>query len=154
MQNWKFWCETFLSPFLLREQLSVVNFKWSKHNSKVLHWFFTFCHFSNVQKGVWYLWTCPLINLICFYKAKLSLCYTTSTIQELKNDFQEAIANLEQNITNSINLVKTELKKEINNLKDVIIKWLQDENVILRDRCSKLEQKLVEFEYYTNNLEQ
>ena len=95
-----------------------------------------------------------MINLICFYKAKLSLCYTTSIIQELKNDFQEALANLEQNITNSINLVKTELKKEINNLKDVIIKRLQDENVILRDRCSKLEQKLVEFEYSTNNLEQ
>ena len=75
-------------------------------------------------------------------------------IQELKNDFQEALANLEQNNTNSINLVKTELKKEINNLKDVIIKRLQDENVILRDRCSKLEQKLVEFEYSTNNLEQ
>ena len=39
-------------------------------------------------------------------------------------------------------------------MKDVIIKILQDENVILRDRCSKLEQKLVEFEYSTNNLEQ
>ena len=39
-------------------------------------------------------------------------------------------------------------------MKDVIIKRLQDENVILRDRCSKLEQKLVEFECSTNNLEQ
>ena len=71
-----------------------------------------------------------------------------------KGDFQEAPANLEQNITNSINSVKTELKEEINNLKDVIIKRLKDENVILRDRCSKLEQKLVEFEYSNNNLEQ
>ena len=53
-------------------------------------------------------------------------------------DFQKAHANLEQNITNSINSVKTELKEEINNLKDVIIKRLQDENVVLRDRCSKL----------------
>ena len=35
-----------------------------------------------------------------------------------------------------------------------MIKRFQDENVILRDRCSKLEQKLVEFEYSTNNLEQ
>ena len=71
-----------------------------------------------------------------------------------KGDFQEALANLEQNITNSINSVKIELKEEINNLKDAIIKRLQDENVILRDRCSKLEQKLVEFEYSNNNLEQ
>ena len=71
-----------------------------------------------------------------------------------KGDFQEALANLEQYITNSINSVKTELKEEINNLKDVIIKRLQDENVILKDRCSKLEQKLVEFEYSANNLEQ
>ena len=53
-------------------------------------------------------------------------------------DFQKARASLEKNITNSINSVKTELKEEINNLKDVIIKRLQDENVVLRDRCSKL----------------
>ena len=71
-----------------------------------------------------------------------------------KSDFQEVFASLEQNVTNSINPVKTEPKEEINNLKDVIIKRLQDENVTLRDRCSKLEQKLVEFEYSTNILEQ
>ena len=39
-------------------------------------------------------------------------------------------------------------------MKDVIIKRLQDENVILRDRCSKLEQKFVELECSTNYLEQ
>ena len=39
-------------------------------------------------------------------------------------------------------------------MKDVIIKRLQNENKILRERCSKLEQKLVEFECSTNNLEQ
>ena len=71
-----------------------------------------------------------------------------------KGGFQEALVNLEQNITNFINSVKTEPKEEINNLKAVIIKRLQDKNVILRDRCSKLEQKLVEFEYSTNNLKQ
>ena len=59
-----------------------------------------------------------------------------SIIKELKkSDFQEDLANLEQNITNSINSIK----EEINNPKDVIIKRLQDENVILRNRCSKLE---------------
>ena len=39
-------------------------------------------------------------------------------------------------------------------MRDVIIKRLQDENVILRDRCSKLEQKFVELECSTNYLEQ
>ena len=53
-----------------------------------------------------------------------------------KSDFQDALASMEQNITNYINSiktditsiksdissVKTDLKHEINNLKDVIIK--------------------------------
>ena len=34
-----------------------------------------------------------------------------------KGDFQEVLANLEQNITNSINSVKNDLKEEIDNLK-------------------------------------
>ena len=77
-----------------------------------------------------------------------------------KGDFQDALASIEQNITNSINSiktdinsiksdissVKTDLKDEINNLKDVIIKRLQDENATLREWCSKLEQRLVVFE--------
>ena len=71
-----------------------------------------------------------------------------------KGDFRKALENFEQNITISINSVNTELKEEINNLKNVIIKRLQDENVILRDRCRKLEQELVEFECSANNLEQ
>ena len=71
-----------------------------------------------------------------------------------KGDFRGALVNLEQNNTNFINSIKTESKEEINNLKAVIIKRLQDKNVILRDRCSKLEQKLVEFECSTNNLKQ
>ena len=85
-----------------------------------------------------------------------------------KGDFRDALASIEQNITNSINSiktdinsiksdissVKTDLKDEINNLKDVIIKRLQDENATLRERCSKLEQRLVAFESSTNNLEQ
>ena len=47
-----------------------------------------------------------------------------------------------------------DFKIEINSLKDVIIKRLQDENATLRERCSKLEQRLVAFESSTNNLEQ
>ena len=71
-----------------------------------------------------------------------------------KGDFQAVLANVEQNVTNSIISLKTEPKDEINNSKDVTIKRLRDENGILRDRCSKLQQKVVEFEYSTNNLEQ
>ena len=65
-----------------------------------------------------------------------------------KDDFQEALANSAQNITNSINSdsAKIELKEEINDLKDVIMKRLPNENVILSVKCRKLEQKLVEFE--------
>ena len=44
-----------------------------------------------------------------------------------KGDFQAALANVEQNVTNSIISVKTELKDEIDNSKDVIIKRLRDE---------------------------
>ena len=49
-------------------------------------------------------------------------------------------------IKEGISSVKTDLKDEINNLKEVIIKRLQDENATLKDRCSKLEQRLIEFE--------
>ena len=73
--------------------------------------------------------------------------YNTAT---KKGDIQEALTGLEQNVTNS-KTVKTELNEEINNLKNVIIKRLQDENIILKDRCNKLEQKLVEFEYSNLN---
>ena len=48
-----------------------------------------------------------------------------------KNEFQDALASLEVNLNNSIKSIKSDLKDEINNLKDVIIKRLQDENVIL-----------------------
>ena len=71
-----------------------------------------------------------------------------------KNEFQDALASLVVNVNNSIKSIKSYLKDEINNLKDVIIKRLQDENVILRNRCSNLEQKLTEFETSTNKLEQ
>ena len=71
-----------------------------------------------------------------------------------KNEFQDALASLVVNVNNSIKSIKSDLKDEINNLKDVIIKRLQDENVILRNRCSNLEQKLTEFETSTNKLEQ
>ena len=73
-------------------------------------------------------------------------------------NFQDAPASIEQNTNNSINSIKSDISSvktdEINNLKDVIIKRLQDVNATFRERCSKLEQRLVVFESSTSNLEQ
>ena len=71
-----------------------------------------------------------------------------------KNEFQDALASVEVNLNNSIKSIKSDLKDEVNNLKDVIIKRLQDENLILRNRCSNVEQTLIEFETSTNKSEQ
>ena len=75
-----------------------------------------------------------------------------------KGNFQDALASIEQNTNNSINSIKSDISSvktdEINNLKDVIIKRLQDVNATFRERCSKLEQRLVVFESSTCNLEQ
>ena len=75
-----------------------------------------------------------------------------------KGNFQDALASIEQNTNNSINSIKSDISSvktdEINNLKDVIIKRLQDVNATFRERCSKLEQRLVVFESSTSNLEQ
>ena len=51
------------------------------------------------------------------------------------------------------NIEQYDFKIEINSLKVVIIKSLQDENATLRERCSKLEQRPVVFESSTNDLE-
>ena len=46
------------------------------------------------------------------------------------------------------------MKDEFLNMKDVIIKRLQEENELLRSRCSKLENKLVLLEQSVNQVEQ
>ena len=40
------------------------------------------------------------------------------------------------------------------NMKNVFIKRLQDENALLRSRCSKLEEKVVSLESSVNQVEQ
>ena len=57
---------------------------------------------------------------------------------------------LEENIINCIN----NLKEEIVNLKDIVIKPLQDENEKLREKCSTLENKVVTLEQNLNSLGQ
>ena len=45
-------------------------------------------------------------------------------------------------------------RDEVTNLKDVIIKRLQEENDLLRARCSKLENKVIDLESSINHIEQ
>ena len=88
---------------------------------------------------VWFKWL--IFYQLCF---ELSVIFTIThqyNTRTNKGDFQDALASIEQNITNSINSintdissVKTDLKDELNNLKDVIIKRLQNENSTLRKR--------------------
>ena len=62
----------------------------------------------------------------------------------------------QQNITGSlkdeISNGNSSLKDEINNLKDRVIKRLQKENQNLRQKCNKLEAKMVKLETEQNSL--
>ena len=46
------------------------------------------------------------------------------------------------------------MKYDFLNMKDVIIKRLQDENELLHSKCSKLEDKVVSLESSVNQVEQ
>ena len=62
----------------------------------------------------------------------------------------DPLVKLEENIINCIN----NLKEEIINLKDIVIKRFQDENERLRAKCSTLENKVVTLEQNLNSLGQ
>ena len=62
----------------------------------------------------------------------------------------EPLVKLEENIINCIN----NLKEEIINLEDLVIKQLQDENESLRPKCRTLENKVVTLEQNLNSLGQ
>ena len=49
---------------------------------------------------------------------------------------------LEENIINHINASVSSLKDEFLNLKDIVIKRLQDENTCLQNKCKSLEDKV------------
>ena len=63
-------------------------------------------------------------------------CHMNIIQEQKKSDFQDAVLNLQRSITNSITALKNELKDEIINMKEVIIKRLQEENDRLRVRSS------------------
>ena len=71
---------------------------------------------------------------------------------------QEDLTRLQQNIIDSlkdeISNGNSRLKDEISNLKDTVIKRLQEENQILRQKCNKLEVKIVKLETEQNSLAQ
>ena len=74
--------------------------------------------------------------------------YNTRTKKEavVKN---EALAKVEENIISTINC----LKEEIINLKDIVIKRLQEENKKLREKYSKLENDVISNESSVNALD-
>ena len=61
---------------------------------------------------------------------------------------QDSLDKLEKSIVQSIN----SLKEEINNLKDIVIKNLQDENARLKEKCEKPENRVVILESNHNYL--
>ena len=71
---------------------------------------------------------------------------------------QEDLTRLQQNIIDSlkdeISNGNSSLKYEINNLKDTVIKRLQEENKNLRQKCNKLVAKIVKLETEQNSLAQ
>ena len=75
--------------------------------------------------------------------------YNTRTKKEAVVS-NEASAKVEENIISTINC----LKEEIRNLKDIVIKRLQEENKQLREKCSKLKNDVVSNEFAVYALEQ
>ena len=70
---------------------------------------------------------------------------------------EDAIANLQSDLSEKITNLTTEVrstKDEVINLKDVIIKRLQDENELLCAKCNKLENKVVSLKSSINQVEQ
>ena len=71
---------------------------------------------------------------------------------------QEDLTRLQQNIIDSlkdeISNGNSRLKDEISNLKDTVIKRLQEEYQILQQKCNKLEAKIVKRETEQNSFAQ
>ena len=71
--------------------------------------------------------------------------------------FEDAVEKMESNILEEISKLNADvrsMKDKLLNMKDVIINCLQDENALLRSRCSKLEDKVVSLESSVNQVEQ
>ena len=74
-----------------------------------------------------------------------------------KMSVEEALGKLQNELSSQISNLTNEVRStrdEVINLKDVIIKRLQEENDLLRARCSKLENKVIDLESSINHIEQ
>ena len=71
-------------------------------------------------------------------------------IRAKKDTEQKVLAKFEQNIIKSI----SELKGEVLNLKDIVVKNLQEDNAKLHAKCNYLEKKVVSLETKLNHLDQ
>ena len=83
---------------------------------------------------------------------------TSSKVVDKVAATQEDVTRLQQNVINSlkdeISNGNSSLKGEINNLKDTVIKRLQEENQNLQQKGNKLEEKIVKLETEQNSLAQ
>ena len=83
---------------------------------------------------------------------------TSSKVVDKVAVTQEDVTRLQQNVINSlkdeISNGNSSLKGEINNLKDTVIKHLQEENQNLQQKGNKLEEKIVKLETEQNSLAQ
>lgn len=87
----------------------------------------------------------------------MSFTHDHNTRSKKPLSFEDAMEKMENNIIDQISSLKADvnsMKDEFLNMKDVIIKRLQDENELLRARCSKLEDKVVSLETSVNQVEQ
>ena len=74
-----------------------------------------------------------------------------------KMSVEEALGKLQNELSSQISNLTNEVRStldEVINLKDVIIKRLQEENDLLWARCSKLENKVIDLELSINHIEQ
>ena len=80
-----------------------------------------------------------------------------NTRSSRKMSLEDAIANLHSDLSEKITNLTTAVrstKDEVINLKDKSIRRLQDENELLRAKCSRLENKVVSLESSINQVEQ
>ena len=86
-----------------------------------------------------------------------TLIHDHNTRRKKHLSFEDAMKKMESHIleqTLSLKVDVRSMKDEFLNMKDVIIKRLQDENALLRSRCSKLEDEVVSLESLVNQVEQ
>ena len=87
----------------------------------------------------------------------MPIIHDHNTRSKKQLSFEDAKVKMESNILEQISSLKVDvrsMKDKFLNMNNVIIKCLQDENALLRSRCSKLEDKVVSLESSVNQVEQ